>query len=283
MSWQLLTAIAVATQSISVLLQRILLHRDKSDPIAYVVVFQGLVAVLATTYILMFDNFQLPDFAKYWFPIAATCVLYGFGHVIYAKTLQQVEASIFSILLATASIWVMIISYLLFKERLNQEQFIGALLVFASVGMVAERSGKLKLDKGILMGLLTGLIFGFALIAWIYVGRRADLLSWIALSFAGPSLVVLLTNPKSVTKMKPFLSRGILIRMLILGVVFSICNVALMKAYQSGKASLVAPLQQTSLVVTILLAVIFLGERTRLWQKSVADIVCFIGVLLIVR
>jgi glucose uptake protein GlcU len=36
MFWQLLTAISVITFSISVLLRRLLLHNDKSDPFAYI-------------------------------------------------------------------------------------------------------------------------------------------------------------------------------------------------------------------------------------------------------
>lgn len=157
MSWQLLTAVSVITLSISVLLQRVLLHKDKSDPIAYVVVFQGLVATLIGIYAI-FRGFHAPDFSAYWFPILLTVVLYGVGHIVYAKTLQRVEASIFSILFATNAIWIIVMSYLLFNERLSTEQLLGALLIFASVGMLAERSGKLKLDKGILLGLL--LLFG---------------------------------------------------------------------------------------------------------------------------
>ncbi len=280
MSWQLLLAISVITQSISVLLQRLLLHKDKSDPIAYVIVFQGLVAIIGTAYVLV-HGFHMPDLTKYWFPILATFVLYGLAHTMYAKTLQQVEASVVSIFLATNAIWVMLMSYLLFHERLSIEEVLGALLIFTSVGMLAERSGKLKLDRGILLGLLTGLLFGFATVAWVYVGKHADTPSWLALSFAGPSLVVLLTNPKAVMKMKPFLHGGTLMRMVLLAIIFSICNITLLTAYQYGKASLIAPLQQTSLIVTIVLAIIFLRERTRLWQKAIAATVCFLGVLLV--
>lgn len=82
--------------------------------------------------------------------------------------------------------------------------------------------------------------------------------------------------------MKPFLNKGTLSRLLLLGTLFSVSAVTLLTAYQYGKASIIAPLQQTSLITTILLAVIFLNEKTRLWQKSLAATVCFLGVLLIV-
>jgi drug/metabolite transporter (DMT)-like permease len=280
MDWQILTAISVLTLSISILLQRVLLHKDKSDPIAYVVIFQGLVGTL-TVFFAISQGFQMPNFGEYWLPIVATVVLYSAGHIAYAKTLQTVEASAFSILFATSAIWIMLISFLLFQERLSIEQLIGALLIFASVGMLAERSGKLKLDKGVLLGLLTGLLFGLATVAWVYVGKSTDTASWTALSFLGPSLLVLSINPKCIPKIKPLLSGRTLARIIILGSLISISTLTLLAAYKIGQASLVAPLQQTSIVITVLLAIIFLSEKTRLWQKGVAAMVCFFGVLLI--
>ncbi len=281
MPWQLLTAVSVVTLSISVLLQRLLLHKDKSDPFAYVVIFQGLVAFLVAIYAVI-HGFVWPDFSKYWFAIITTILLYGAGHIAYAKTLQVVEASIFSILFATNAIWTMLMGLILFHEHLSGTQIVGVLLIFASVGMLAERKGKLKLDRGILLGLLTGVLFGFATADWAWVGRHADAASWTALSFLGPSLVVLATHPKAVKEMKPFLSGTKLIRMALLGVFFSISAVTLLLAYQRGNVSLVAPLQQTTIIVTIILAVIFLHERSRLWLKTAAATICFLGVLLIV-
>lgn len=281
MPWQLLTAISVTTLSISVLLQRLLLHKDKSDPFAYVVVFQGLVAFIVAIYAI-FNGFVWPDFGKYWFAILATILLYGAGHIAYAKTLQIVEASIFSILFATNAIWTMLMGLILLNEHLNSSQVLGVVMIFASVFMLAERRGKLKLDRGILLGLLTGLLFGFATAAWAWVGRRADAASWTAISFLGPSLVVLATHPKATKEIKSFLSGAKLIKVLFLGFFFSISAVTLLLAFQRGNVSLVAPLQQTTIIITTVLAVIFLHERNRLWLKFTAAIICFLGISLIV-
>lgn len=281
MSWQLLTAISVLTFSISVLLQRLLLHKDKSDPIAYVVMFQGLVAIIITIYALII-GFQMPDIKALWLPMLATFVLFGIGHVIYAHTLRLVEASIFAILFATYAIWVMLAGLILFNESITGWQILGSLLLFASIGLLVERRGQLKLDKSTWLGLLTGVFYGLAVVAWVYVGRRADTASWTAISFAGPTLVVLLANPKVTPKLKTFLKGDKLNRLILLGIFFSIQALTQLEAYRKGNASLIAPLLQTNIIVTILLAIIFLHERTRLWHKATAALVCFLGVLLIV-
>lgn len=281
MSWQILTAISVITLSLSVLLQRLLLHHDKSNPYAYVVVFQGLVAVLIGIYAVI-NGFQAPDFSKYWFPMLATVLLYSTGHIVYAKTLQKVEASIFSILFATNAIWAMVIGLFVFDESITLKNLAGVLLIFLSVGVLTEHKKKLKVDLGIALGLLTGFLFGLATIAWVYVGKYADAASWTSLSFAGPSLVVLLTNISAAKDIRSFLSGKKLIRMVLLGIFFSISAVTLLIAFQKGSVSLIAPLQQTTIILTMLLGVFFLKEKSHILRKILSAFLCFVGVLLIV-
>lgn len=281
MAWQLLTAISVITFSISVLLRRVLLHQDKSDPIAYVIIFQGLVGVLTGIYALV-HGFHMPDFSQYWLAILATVLLYAAAHIVSTGAFQLVEASIFSVLFATSAIWTMLASLFLFNDHITFTQLIGVILVFVSVSLLVEQKSKFRLDRGTFLGLVTGMLFGIATAGWAYVGRHSDVPSWTALSFILPSLIVLLAKPKSVLKMRPFFRGSLLTRMLLLGVIFSISSLASLLAYTYGNVNLVAALQQTGIIVTTLLAIIFLNERTRLWRKGISAVICFIAVLLIV-
>jgi len=281
MAWQLLTGISVITLSISVLLQRLLLHQDKSDPVAYGIVFQALVGIILLCYALV-AGFHGLDFAKYWFPILSTFLLYAVGTVVGAFTLRNVQASIYSILFATNAIWVAAISLPLFHVSITPLQLLGIALIFASTAFLFEYTGKFKFDRGVLLGLLTGFIYGLATVAWVYIDKHADPASWSAISFIGPALVLLIAKPASVRKMKPFLNRSTLIRMTFLGILYSISALTVLLAYKHGNAALIAPLQQTSIITTVVLAIIFLRERNRLWQKAIATLICFIGVLLVV-
>lgn len=280
MSWQFFIAISVITSSVAVLFQRLLLHKDKSNPYAYIVVFQALVALLVGTYAFI-NGFVLPDFGRYWLAIIATCVLFGAGNIASAKTLQLVEASIFSVLFATGAVWVMLMGIIFLDETLSASQIIGAGLIFFSIAVLGYSKKTLKFNKGIILGLLTGLIYGVAVGLWAYVGRSSDVASWTAISFAGPSLVVLLIYPSSAKHIKSFLSGTKLTRMLLLGLFFSVGSVTLLTAYNRGDVSAVAPINQTSIIITTLLAVIFLKERDHLPKKFLSAVVCFIGALLI--
>lgn len=282
MSWQLYTAISVLGLSISIVLQRVLIHRDKVDPVAYAVLFQGIVAVIISAFVFV-SGFSLPNIGNYLLPAIASMFLYGAGHIVYAKTLQRVEASVFSIYFATHALWVMLLGILWFDERLTVLQIVGSILIFGSVSLVVKSFKNFNLDVGALLGLLTGVLFGLAITCWSYVGRQTDTLSWAAVSFAGASLAALLFSPRAMTKMRPMLSAKVLPRLALLGVFYAIGSVAMLYAYKTGTFSLVSPLRQTGIIVTMILALLFLSvERVRIRRKVVASIVCTLGVILLV-
>jgi uncharacterized membrane protein len=132
------------------------------------------------------------------------------------------------------------------------------------------------------MGLLVGLIFGLAASAWVYVGKHADVVTWTTLSFAGTPALLLLAQPAAMRRLTPFFAPRVLVRLLGLAVFWAVSNLASLAAYQRGPASLIAPLQKTNVLLTVLVAITFLQERTRLWHKAVAAALCLLGILLIV-
>src|SRR5688572_13027943 len=182
MTWQLFTAISVITLSISIILQRILIHKDKINPFAYAVVFQGMVAVVISAFLLLFRSFSLPNMDALWAPAIASILMYGAGHIVYAKTLQKVEASVFSVFFATQAVWIMLLGTFWFGESMSWLQLGGSALIFASIVLLVKRQSLHDLDRGLILGLLTGLLFGVAITCWSHVGRQTDTLSWAAAS-----------------------------------------------------------------------------------------------------
>jgi drug/metabolite transporter (DMT)-like permease len=132
-------------------------------------------------------------------------------------------------------------------------------------------------------GLFTGLLYGIAITCTAYVGRHTDTLTWAAVSFYGGALVSLMVKPSAIKKIQPMLKGEMLTRLLLLGLFYAIGSTTMLFAYKYGTLTLVSPLRQTSIIVTVLLALVFLKpERNRIGRKILAAILCFIGVALIV-
>ena len=70
--------------------------------------------------------------------------------------------------------------------------------------------------------------------------------------------------------------------MLLSSAAYGFMCVTLFLAYQyGGTASQIMPLRQSSVILTVILGALFLGERTRLMHKLIAAILALIAVYLI--
>ena len=282
MTWEIFTLISVLSLSISVILQRVLLHNYKLDPYAYAVVFQLIVGCILLVFALP-HGISLPGIEQLLLPALGASVFFGVGHIVYAKALQVVEASVFSVLFAAQAIWMMLFGVFLFQENLTYLQLAGSVLIFAGIGLIIKNVRSLKFTRGIVLGLLAGLLFGLAITCWSYVGRNTDELSWAAISFFTSTLVTLLIRPTILKNMGSVFKKSILVRLGVLGVFYGIGSVTMLYAYTLGTFSVVSPIRQMSIIVTVLLALVFLkGERTRIWQKVAAAVISFTGVALVV-
>lgn len=258
------------------------MHRDKTDPFAYAVVFQSIVGVILLSFAIP-HGLTLPNFSTLLLPAAIAIVFFGVGHIMYAKTLQRVEASTFSVLFATQAVWIMLLGIMLFNESLTSLQIAGSLLIFGAVALLVKNIRSLSIDKGTALGLLTGLLFGVAITAWSYVGRHTDGLSWAAISFVGTALVVLAIKPKTALALRPLYKRQLLSKLLLLGCFYALGSITMLFAYKEGTFTIVSPLRQTAIVVTVLLALLFLkNERNNILKKTIAALICFVGVFMIV-
>lgn len=282
MSWQLFTLVSVLSLSVSVILQRILLHKYKTDPYAYAVVFQGIVGVLLIM-VAVIVGFKLPHIETLVLPAILAVIFFGVGHIVYAKTLQRVEASSFSVLFATQAVWTMILGIILLQESITWLQIGGTLLIFASVLLLVKNLRTITHEKGTIYGLLTGLLFGLAIYFWSYVGRYTDPLSWTAISFVATSFVAFIVHPQSIQKMKPLLKSELFIRLVTLAIFYGTGSLAMLYAYKYGSFAIVSPLRQVSIIVTVLIALAVLpAERSRIGRKLAAAAICMIGVVCII-
>ncbi len=282
MSWQLYTALCVTTLSVAVLLQRVILHRYKVDGPAFAVVFQFLVA-LAMLPAVLTHGFDFSGFYNMLMPIIVSGLAFGVGSVTYAQALRKVDASAFSVLFASHAVWVMLFGVVFLSERLDWLHLLGTGVIFLSIGLLVKDVRYLKPGSGFVYALFTGLLYGVAIASASYVGRHTDVLTWSLVSFVLGGLSSLLVSPKALRKARTVFTKRTLVVLLTCVVLYGLGNIAMMFAYKYGPFTLVAPLRQTGIILTTLLAVLFLrDERTDIVRKILAAITCTAGVVLLV-
>lgn len=282
MNWQILLGISVITYSISVLLQRILLKNDKSDPIAYSIVFQLLTGIIIGIYAI-FNGFITPNLLPIIPNLIIMIILYGAGNVFIFGALKMIDASEFTIIFTLRSICTIIGAVIFLKEGFSISQLIGTILIITSIVLISWKKKKFTVSKGFIFSVLAALSFGFAFTNDAFIINNFDVPSYLTIAFIIPSLVVWAVCPKSTIRMKPLFKGKTLIKLLSLGFIYAISAITIFLAYQVGRnAAQIAPLNQTSAIFTVILSVLFLKERSDLWKKLIAVVISFIGVVLII-
>ncbi len=281
MNWFSYVLLAVAAYSVFYILTRVFLKEKNSDTIAYAIVFNFICAILISVVSLK-NGFILPDIKEYYLNFGLMAVVYTASQVLVFKASKTIGASDLIIFSATRALWTIGAALLFLGETLNTPKVIGTILVLFSVLYISAEKKRIKLNKGHIYALLAAFCIGIGFVNDAYILRNADAVSYGALAFIFPALLTLIVFPRSALKLKYYLNLGILMKIFLLGIFYSIGLIASYLAYQAGgSASQIVPIGQSVVIVTVTLSILFLGERENLLKKLIAAILVSIGVLLL--
>ena len=281
MNWFLLSIVSVITLAISNLLQRVLMRDEKSNVIAYSLMFQLICAVLIGLFAFM-RGFVMPPIQEMWFNFILITVLYAVGTLFLFKALQNIEASEAAIITSSRALWTIAVALIFLGESFDLFKTIGVILVLGSIVLVSFKRKVIRFNKGILYALSSAFCYGVAFANDTFILRQSDALSYTTLAFLFPGLFILAIKPRILTEMKTLLNKPVLSKMVLLGLFYSTSAITIYLAYQrGGTASQLAPISQSVVILTFLLAAIFLSERSQLVRKFVGAIMATIGVLLL--
>lgn len=283
MSWLLLVLISAITSSLSRVLQRVLLKDRNSNPFAFAFVFQLLLAFLFFLYTWITGTLQFPDLSGLVFNLIVMALLYGLMNIFLTYAFKLAEASEASIIFASSTLWSVLSAVFLLHEKLNSLKIIGIAIIIAGLVAVNYTNSKWKLNKGHLYAFLAALCFGIAFTNDAFIITRfTSTASYILLSFVLSSFAVLVMRPQLVKTIPYYLTTKIIPKLIICGVFYAVGIFTIFEAYkQGGPVSIISPISQSSLIVTVVISYYFLNEKNNLLNKVVGTIFMFGGVLLL--
>lgn len=282
MNWLFLAILSAFLVALSSLLQRALMKEQKSDPFAYGLVFQLTAATFAFIVAFLF-GFVIPPLNELAPNLIITTLFYAAFTIFLLKAFQTEEASKVTILTSTNSLWTILVALFFLGESFSISKALGTLLILAAVVLISYKRGmRFELTRGNIYALLAAFFFGVAFANDAFILRKAEALSYTAISFTLPSLAILAWNPKLITKMKVFFNPSTLGKMMTMSVFYSSSAITIYLAYQhGGTATQLAPISVSRIIITVFLAAIFLGERGFLLRKLFGASLVSIGILLL--
>jgi drug/metabolite transporter (DMT)-like permease len=282
MSWQVWIFISIVFYSVAVLWQRSLLREEGSDPRAYSVFFMLCSGLIIGAFGLLTGAMSFPNLRPVAPNLALMTLFYGVGSVMMFQALKLTEASRFTIIFAARVLFTILASSILLREGLTAKQFGGTLLILAGVVLVSLQSRRLRFGKGDILALLTAILFGLENTNDRYLLQIVAFYPLMFLTFVLPALLVILLNPGVVRRFKLFFRRRLLLSITSFSLVYAVAAVAFFAAFKtSDNSSQVVSVNLTSVILTVLLAVVFLGERDDLSKKLAAAFLSFVGLRLL--
>ena len=281
MNWFIWVLISIITTAVSNLLTRVIMREKDSDPYATTVIFQFAVALLTFLFALWY-GFVIPPLHTYFWNFIIGGILWGLMSLFSFKAYQLLESSEMAIFSAFGSIITIASAILLLNESFNLQKIFGTVLILSSILLVNIRKGKFSFGKGAIYALLSTLCAGLAVTNDAFILKTYDAVSYTSVISLIPGLFLLAFNPGVIKQFKRLQNFTYSRNLLFLTIFYSAQSIAYYMALHIGaNASQIAPIYKSNIILTILLAVIFLKEQKHMLVKIFAAILVTAGVLLV--
>lgn len=281
MGWLFLTLLSVLVVSVSSILLRVLMKGDKSDPVSYAIVFHFVLGFLNLGFALWFGSeFSILD--GNIFVLLLACALWGACGVFLFKAQKLLEASEVAIVSTLRVVVTIVASVIFLHESFGIQSIVGTAIIFISTLLVVNLKDGFKFNKGLLFAVAMAVFAGLAVVADSFNVQQYDVIAYNTVANFLIGLMILAVYPKSMQQWKDFIQPSFLSKMLPLGLFSTIQGILYLQALTYvGYTAQIGTIRQSSVILTVLLAVIFLSERDNLYRKIIAAVLVTVGVFLL--
>lgn len=228
-----------------------------------------------------FFKFTFPSDWKVYLFLGIACIFYALSDRMNTTIRRGLEASTFSIIKQLSTVFMILAGLLFFKEPFVWKKIIGATLIIFSNVLIFYKKGNQKLDKYVLLGILSNLAFSIALFIDVNLSDNFNLAFYVALTLLIPALFITITEKIKFTNIKKEFIKGNKKAILITSLCWGTMLVAQLRAYQLGNVTVVAPLCTLTVIGNVIIGHIFLKERDNLFKKIIAATLIIISIFLI--
>ncbi len=284
MNWVVLLFINIFLYAVSTLLQRVILKKESSNPVAYSIIFQSLLGFFLLIYGSLFGSFSAQNIKPVLINLLLMAVFYGLGNIFVFKSLKILEASVFTIVHSSRVLFTILASTIFLRESLNVSQFLGIFLILSAIIIIYFSRSLLKFNKGVLFAFVASLFFGIEVTNDKYMLNSFNIYTFLVLICWLPALFSFCLQPSIQSIKKIVVNKYLITRMLILSFFYSLAVIFYFFALRlNNNSSQIASLNQLGTIVIVILAIIFLNEKGKLLRKFAATILAIVGAILLVR
>lgn len=243
-----------------------------------------LLQLLGGTFVLLlFPLFscKFPTDGRIYFLMCMAILFYTISDRMNTTVRSGIEASTFSILNQLSTVFMIMAGFIFFKEEFVVTKIIGAGIIIFSNIFVFYNGGKVKFNKYVFLGILSNLAYTAALFIDVNLSDNFNIPFYVSATLIGPALVLLIFERTKPADIKREFMEGNQKAILMVGLSWGLVVTMVLRAYQLGEVTVVAPVVAVGAILNVAAGYIFLKERDHLLKKIISAVLIIIGIIFI--
>lgn len=283
MSWFVLALISVVSLSIALILQRVMMKDDDSDPISYSIVFQFLLSAVILLFTFCLGRFELPQLnLELIVRILASTFLWTGFTVFSFKAFKELSAGEVVILRSGGVIISIVLGVLFLSESLSLLMILGTALILLSIFLVNNDKLNFASKRGVVFAILASICSGTAVVNDAVVLRSIEVFTYVGIGSLLPGILILLLYPGKTKTTLTLMTSPKVKAMFFMSFFYAIQALTYYLAYTNGAPiSKLTPISNASIILTVILGIVFLKENKHVLKKLIAAILVTVGVLVL--
>lgn len=249
----------------------------------------GTLTILLELFTAFFSLFFIPFFKltishnpHTYLILIVVIIIYAFTDRFNIEARYGLSTSTFSMLKQLSSVFLVILSFVILKEKVVITKVVGAsLILIANVGLAVDKDGKFKINKYFLMSLASNILFAFGMLINVNISGEFNLGIYTIITVLFPSILITLFGKHSIKELKDEFNLYDKKRFLLSAFSWCVMLISSVRAYQLGSVSVVAPLLTLTAIINTIYEFIFNKDKSEFIKKLIIGIIIIIGVLLI--
>lgn len=253
--------------------------KSKKDG-ALTVTLEVITSIIMLAFIPFFEIKWATDIKVYLFTALAV-IFYCMKDRMTTTVRRYLDTSTVNILDQIVNVFMILWGILFFKEEVIFKKIIGAILIILSNVMIFYKKGNFKLDRYVLLSILSNLALSIALALNVDNSEKFNVAIYQVVTLMIPAILIIIFEKIKWDDIKNEVKEGNKTAILMTGISWAVMIISQLRAYQTGDITTVAPLSAVSVILNVIAGYFISKEKENIVKKIIAGVIIVFSIFLI--
>lgn len=253
--------------------------KSKKDG-ALTVTLEVITSIIMLAFIPFFEIKWATDVKVYLFTALAV-IFYCMKDRMTTTVRRHLDTSTVNILDQIVNVFMILWGILFFKEEVIFKKIIGAILIILSNVMIFYKKGNFKLDRYVLLSILSNLALSIALALNVDNSEKFNVAIYQVVTLMVPAILIIIFEKIEWNDIKNEVKEGNKTAILMTGISWAVMIISQLRAYQTGDITTVAPLSAVSVILNVIAGYFISKEKENIVKKIIAGVIIVFSIFLI--